>query len=246
MIQSFKKAIKKETGNALSLFGNIINSGIYLVSSVVLLLSFAYINQAQKVFSRNFLLCLFFGFQAATNVFWTLFTGIINYPFVRIAHEDDKYFLYPRNVLTSIVLDNITFFDIPLFIINYGLFLFFGVSEHLNTVFLLVPFSGTLVLASCFIFLAALIFKTRVFQNAADFIFMLMEMAEYPAAIYPLPIKIILILIPLSLVCYWQLYFLLQVKLLLFALMLLIAVLLFFLSACFFTWLSKRRDEVFE
>lgn len=246
MIPCFKKAIRKEAGNIASLFANIINSAIYLVSSVVLLLSFAYINQAQKIFSRNFLLCLFFGFQSATNVFWVLFTGIINYPFVRITHEDEKYFLYPRYVLTAIILDSITIFDVPLFIINYCLFLFFGFAEQLNVLLILVPFFGALVLASCFIFLAGLIFKTRIFQNAFDLIFMIMEMAQYPTAIYPLPIKIVLVLLPLSVVCYWPLYFLLQNKFLLFVAMLGVATLLFIFSALVFTDFAKKRNEIFE
>lgn len=246
MIPCFKKAIRKEAGNIASLFANIINSAIYLVSSVVLLLGFAYINQAQKIFSRNFLLCLFFGFQSATNIFWILFTGIINYPFLRISHEDEKYFLYPRHVLTAIILDNITIFDVPLFLVNYILFFSFGFIEKMNVLFIVVPFFGALVLASCFIFLATLIFKTRIFQNAADFIFMIMEMAQYPTAIYPLPIKIVLILLPLSVVCYWPLYFLLQNKFLLFGTILGITIVLFIFTTLFFTNFAKERNEIFE
>ena len=245
MIFALKKAFRIESSNVSALIANIINSFIYMITSIVLVLTFVAIKETEN-YSRDFLLCLFFGFQSATNLFWIFFTGVINYPFTRIGREDEKYFMYPRSVLSSVILDGVTVFDFPLFLINYCLFVLFGINEGINLLFCLIPFFGSLILASCFVIIAALIFITRFFQNVASFIFMISEMAQYPASIYPLVIKIVLIFIPLSFVTYYPLQWIVEMRLVYFGAVLIGAVILFAISACFFAMLSKKRNEIYD
>lgn len=89
--KALKRAYLKESASMSSLIANVFNSFIYMITSIVLIITFASIGQT-KIFSRNFLLCLFFCFQASPNLFWIFFMGIINYPFERIAKSDDRYF----------------------------------------------------------------------------------------------------------------------------------------------------------
>lgn len=246
MIYALKKAYFKESSNIWSLSANILNSFIYMIVSIVLILTFAAIKQTDDIFSRNFLLCLFFGFQASTNLFWIFFMGIINYPFERIGRTDDKYFLYPRSILASILLDNFAVFDVSLFFINYCLFLIFGTKESLSLIFLIIPFFGTLTLAACFIILASLIFKTRIFQNSANLIFMTTEMAQYPSAMYPLPVKIILIFIPLSFVTYYPLQCIAQKNFLLFFITLSGIFLFYSASTILFKCMAAARKDIYD
>lgn len=246
MVYALKKAYLKGSSNVWSLLANIVNSFVYMVTSIVLVLTFTAIKQTDNIFSRNFLLCLFFGFQASTNLFWIFFMGIINYPFERIDRTDDKYFLYPRSILSSILLDSFAVFDVSLFFINYCLFFFFGIKENIFFIFLIIPIFGTLTLAACFIILASLIFKTRIFQNSANLIFMITEMAQYPASIYPLPVKIVLIFIPLSFVTYYPLQFIVQKKFVAFFIIMASIFLFYIATTQLFKFMASTRKDIYD
>lgn len=124
--------------------------------------------------------------------------------------------------------------------------MFFGITEKLNIAFIIVPIFGTLIFAAIFIILASTIFKTRFFQNTSNLIFMITEMAQYPNTIYPLPIKIILIVIPLAFISYYPLVCILKKEFYNFAFLLIGAIVLFLASTILFEHLAKNRNEIYD